>query len=314
VAGRTDLRAVLGFNGPRQGIASWLATPAPMGALTYISPEATFVGAFAVRNPSSIVDEIYSLSQGSADKARQELARLQSEIGFDLRNDLAASMGGEFALALDGPAFPTPSWKLVVEAYDAARLQHTVQKFVEAANREAVKRGKLPLRTSQEVVNGRTYFMLAAGDPNPLTEGHYTFADGYLIAAPSRALVDKALQAHANGYGISKSSSFLAMLPRDHYANFSAIVYQNLGTTLAPLASLLGQSKALEGLGNMKPSVITAYGEPDRIEISTSGSTLGLSIASLLNGDLAGIAGHALPFGAFGGARKGARVAEPAYR
>ena len=26
--------------------------------------------------------------------------------------DLAASLGGEFAVVLDGPAFPVPSWKL----------------------------------------------------------------------------------------------------------------------------------------------------------------------------------------------------------
>ena len=27
--------------------------------------------------------------------------------------------------------------------------------------------------------------MIAGGDPNPLTEAHYTFADGYLIAGPT---------------------------------------------------------------------------------------------------------------------------------
>ncbi len=78
-----------------------------------------------------------------------------------------------------------------------------------------------------------------------------------------------------SGTSITHSARFLALVPRDHYANFSALIYQNLGTTLAPLAGLLGgilpQAHAAaprtrcRALGNMKPTLIAAYGEPDRI-------------------------------------------------
>ena len=44
------------------------------------------------------------------------------------------------------------------------------------------------------MVEGRTYYMIAGGDGSPLTEAHYTFADGYMIAGPTRALVATALQ------------------------------------------------------------------------------------------------------------------------
>ena len=63
---------------------------------------------------------------------------------------------------------------------------------MDAHNRQAVKAGGKPLRTSQETVDGRTYYMIGAADPSPLTEAHYTFADGYLIAGPTRALVTQA--------------------------------------------------------------------------------------------------------------------------
>ena len=304
-AARTDVRAVVGFSGERQGIASWLAAPAPMGSLGFISPEATFVSAFLVKTPASIVDELVSLSPGSAATARERLAQTQAELGFDVRNDLAASLGGEFALALDGPAFPVPSWKLLVETYDAQRLEFTLEKLVEAVNREAAKQGKPGLRTAQETVNGRTYHMIAAADPNPLTEAHYTFAGGYLVAAPSRALVDRALQVRTNGVGIGKSSNFLAMLPRDRYANCSAVIYQNLGTTLAPLAGLLGSlsnvppegQKLLHDASNLKPAMIAAYGEPDRIEIAATGDQFRVPLTAILNGNLGGIAGPVMPFG-----------------
>jgi hypothetical protein len=305
-ADRTDVRAVVGFSGERQGIASWLAPPSPMGALSYISPEATFVSSFVVKTPASIVDELLSLSPDSTGSARDQLAKVQSELGFDVRNDLAASLGGEFAIALDGPAFPVPSWKLVVETYDAQRLEFTIQKFVEAANRDAAAKGKPGLRTARETVNGRVYHMIAGADPNPLTEAHYTFADGYLLAAPSRALVDRALQVRANGVGIGKSTAFLALLPRDRFANCSAMIYQNLGTTLAPLAGLVGSmskltpegQKLLNDASNMKPTLIAAYGLPDRIEIAATGEQFRLPLGAILSGNLAGLTGHVLPFGA----------------
>ena len=92
----------------------------------------------------------------------------------------------------------------------------------------------------QETVEGRTYYMIAGADPNPITEAHYTFADGYLIAGPTRALIAKALQTKTAGTSITHSANFLAMEPRDHYANYSAVVYENLGRTLAPLVGMFG--------------------------------------------------------------------------
>ena len=60
-----EARASLGFDGPRTGMAAWLADPAPMGALDYVSPEATIVTAFVVKSPSTIVDELLTVQQRS---------------------------------------------------------------------------------------------------------------------------------------------------------------------------------------------------------------------------------------------------------
>jgi hypothetical protein len=95
----------------------------------------------------------------------------------------------------------------------------------------------------------------------------------------------------------------MAMTPRDHYNNFSAVVYQNLGTTLAPLVSLFGgmvprgagQPNPLQSLGNLKPSLFAIYGEPDRISIATAGDALGMGM-SVLSGNILGMAGGGVPF------------------
>jgi hypothetical protein len=303
-----EASATVGFDGPRTGIAAWLAEPSPMGALDYVSPDATVATAFVVKNPAAIVDETLALAQRSPAAAAKALADARQQAGFDVRGDLAASLGGEFSVALDGPAFPVPSWKLVAEVYDPSRFEATVQKVAKAYN----------LRTSQETADGHTFYMIAAAVPNPLTEAHYTFAGGYLIAGPTRALVARALQVKAAGTSIARSAGFLSMEPRDGHVNFSAVVYQNLGTTLAPLAGLLeafgrgGRSRQnpLPDLGNLKPSLIAAYGEPDRITIASNRNMLGKSVTDLLSGNLLGIAGSALPFSQLQGTRR----PQPAFR
>jgi hypothetical protein len=305
-----EARATLGFDGPRTGMAAWLAEPSAMGTLDYISPEATVVAAFVVKSPAAIVDGLVSLqNQNVAASAEKSLDGLRAQTGVDIREDFAKALGSEFSLSLDGSAIPVPSWKLVTEVYDPVKMQAALQKFAEAYSRETVKAGNRPLRIAQETLEGRTYYMIAGGDGSPLTEAHYAFANGYLIAGPTRALVSRALQGKASGASITHSANFIALLPRDHYNNFSALIYQNLGTTLAPIISLFGgmapqggrgpQAQIMQGLGNMKSTMIAAYGEPDRISVATSGNLMGMSLSNLITGNLQ----NAIPFTQFMGTR-----------
>jgi hypothetical protein len=319
VNGQAATRATVGFDGPRTGIAAWLAAPAPMGSLDYVTSEATLLLAFVVKDPSAIVDQTLALEQRSQAGADKALAEADQQTGIDVRKGLAASLGGEFALALDGSVLPTPSWKLIAEVYDPVGLQATLQKVVESHNQAAVKAGGKPWRNLSETAEGRTFYTIGTSDANPLTQASYTFDDGYLIAGPSRAVLNQALQAKVARTSIARSTKFVSMMPRDSYANFSAVVYQNLGTTLAPIAGLLGafappgaagRGNALQGLANPKPAFIAAYGEPDRITIAGNGNTLGAGMAQLMSGSLLGIAGNALPFIQM----QGTRGREPAFK
>jgi hypothetical protein len=305
-----ETHASLGFEGPRAGMAAWLAAPNPMGGLDFVSPEATLVTAFVVKNPATILDEVVGMQQQSPTAAAKVFEDAKIQTGIDIRNDLAATLGGEFSLSLDGPAIPVPSWKLVVEVYDPARLQSTIAKFIEAYNQKETSQGGRPLRVGQEVFEGRTYYMVGGSDGSPLTEAHYTFADGYLIGGPSRALVSRALQVKTMGTSITHAAAFAAMEPRDHYNNFSALIYQNLGTTLAPIAGLLGAfankggnggDNPLAMLGNMKPMMIAAYGEPDRINVASKGDFMGIDPVNLVTGNLQG----AIPFTQMMGSHQG---------
>jgi hypothetical protein len=308
VDGHMEARVSIAFDGPRAGIAGWLASPASMGALDYISPEASLAAAFVVPSGANIADQLKALSP-------EELA--------PVRNALAASLGGEFAVAADGPLVPVPSWKVVAEVYDPvaaqAAIQQAVAKYAGDVTRYQEPSNRKPLIAAQETVDGRTYYSLAVPDAGPLLEFHYTFADGYLIAGPSRAVVAHALQIKTSGLSILRSSKVAAMMPRDHYDNFSAVVYQNIGPAIAPLAGLLSgmmpqhpgrQQPSLESLGSMKPTLVAAYAEPDRLTVVANSDLIGPSIASLMSGNIGGLAGPLASFFQ----PKGTRERQMSYR
>jgi hypothetical protein len=150
------------------------------------------------------------------------------------------------------------------------------------------------------------------GSGGPLMEAHYTFADGYFIGGPSRALVARALQVKTSGASVTHAAKFVSLLPRDHYANFSAVFYENLGTTLAPIAGLMGafsngnpqQQKMLQGLSNVKPTLIAAYGDPNALTIASGDNVLGAGLTNLMTGNLAGLVGNVLPMGQFAGSHR----------
>jgi hypothetical protein len=296
--------AALAFDGPRTGIAAQLADPSPMGSLDYISPDALAVMGFVWKDPGAIVDAALSITQGSMAAAQQFLADERQEKGFNVRDDLAASLGGEFSVAMDGSLMPVPSWKLVSEIYDPVRFETTLQHFVDAHNQDIANSGKKPIHMAQETVDGRVYYSIVQVDGGPLMEAHYTFDQGYLVAAPTRALVSHALQIRLAGTSIKHSGKFLALTPPDRHVNFSAVIYQNLGSSLAPLAALAGAMMPqhngpgnfqMPALDNIKPTLFAVYGEPDRITMTATGDVLGSALQNLVSGDMRGLAG--MPIG-----------------
>ena len=279
-SGQGDNRITLEFNGQRHGIASWLAAPAPMGSLDYVSSNVGAAVSFVSKEPALMLDDIFSTIGASDPNFKQNLAQTSSELGLDLRNDLASALGGELTVALDGPVLPTPSWKAVVEVNNSGTLQVAIDKLLQALNREAQKSNQPGVTSNQAQVGGRTFYTIQSQNAGLPIEYDYTFADGYMIVAPSRALLLGALQTHANGTSLARSASFRSLLPSDNQANFSGMIYQNLSPILRPLASQLTseQLRLLQELAvDAKPSVFCAYGEPDRIEVASSGKLFDLN-------------------------------------
>lgn len=287
--GKTHTRAVLAYDQADRGITSWLAQPGPMGSLDYISPDANLVAGFVIKNPTAVVDDLLRVINSVSPDVNTHLDKLEREHGINVRNDIAAPLGGEYAFAIDGPILPTPSWKLVIQVNDPTRLQQTFDRVVAEINKEAAKDGKKGLALERAVNNGRTFYLLRSQDFG--VEANYVFVNGYMIAGPTRALLEQALRYHDSGSTLKSSAKFTAGLPADGNVNFSAFVYHNLAPLVQPFAKGLagaklpsGPSKALGIAATMEPTLLYAYAYGDHIEVAanTEGGPFGLSPASLL--------------------------------
>src|SRR5437016_1618518 len=198
-----DNRLTLEFAGARVGIPSWLAEPAPMGSLDYVSANAEAAVSVVAKQPALMFDDLLSVLS-SDPHFSSNLAEMNAKLGFDLR-------------------------------------------------------------------------------------------DGYLLLAPSRALLLAALDTHARGSSLARSASFRSLLPSDSQANFSGMLYQNLSPVLKPLASQVTsqQFAVLQQLAaDSKPSVICAYGGTDRIEVASNGTLLDLNPGLMTLFHLLGRADH----------------------
>ncbi len=287
--GTAQSRADLSFAGGRQGIASWLAAPGPMGSLDFVSPDAVFAAAAVMKSPRAVVNELITSASQADPRVTQELNNIQSQLGVNLADDVAAPIGGDATFAIDGPLLPIPAWKLAVEVYDPTHLQQTLATIAAHFNERAgADGGKLVLGSEQ--VNSRTFYWIR-NDKFPAGTAYYTFIDGYLLAGPSEANLLQAIQNRQTGYTLVSSPKFQNQIPDDSFTNFSAIIYHNTASSLGTIASQLKNSASLSPaqqqslaalLASSEPGLVCVYGEPDRIIAASKGSFMGFNLGTLV--------------------------------
>jgi len=279
VADQPQLRLAVSFAGERRGIPSWLGEPGAMGTLDFVSPDAYAAACVLAKEPRAIVDELFDILATVQPEDLEEFLKFEDETGLSLRDDLAAPLGGEFLLAVDGPVLPNPAWKLVLLVDDPARFQGSLERLIEAINGKLAAEGKATLSIRRDELSGDTYYTVASADSAVTV--HYSFHDGYLIMAPERALITQAIANRINGYTLPQSADFQAALPTDRYTQFSAVVYHNAQKLAGSLAGIVPErtgdmsadelQQVRDFLLQLKPMLFCAYGEPDRIVLTGTG-------------------------------------------
>ena len=279
--------AELQFSGPRRGLMAWLAEPAPMGSLDFVSPNAYVAASAVTKDAAEMFDDLLDLVSVQDPDAFNELRNLEGWLGIDLREDLFGSFGGEATFALDGPLLPVPSWKLIIEIYDPETFVHTLERGLVLANVRLQAENQAGVRLDAESAGGRTFYTLSRDG----LDGAVVFAavDGYLVMAPSRALIENAIDYRSSGVTLPNSAAFQALLPANGYTDCSALVYRDLDSLVGAVPDeLLDELELGDAVGDgLGKGLVCVFGEIDRVTASATGgslvglaSTLGLSAAA----------------------------------
>lgn len=283
----SELAAEIRFEGERAGIAGWLAEPAPMGALDFVSAEAYAATAFVIDRPEEAVSEllgwIESAGPGLAPEASEDPEDPEAELGAEVLSDLSGALGGEMALAIDGPLLPEPSWKAVVEVYDEGAMQAALERTVARLDESLREEGLAGTSLVRETLGERAMWSLAL--PGTGVTAHWIYADGFLLMAPSPALLQDALRYRDTGANLPSSPDFLEALPAGAEANFSFVTWQDLGGVLETASELAESALPAEGapaLDELAPSTIYGWAYPDRIRFAGVSATSPVGFEAML--------------------------------
>jgi len=282
VNGQSENRVDLQFSGARQGVVSWLAAPAPIGSLNFVSPNAAIAVAGLSKDPKAIADDLIAMAAANGAHSNG-LTEAEEKLQINFRDDIAANLGGDFLLSLDGPVLPTPSWKAVIEVNDSDRLEQALERMTAAIRQKANANAAHSITIEPSDADGQRYYSVHDTVTGNIV-AQYTYANGYMIVAPSRALLIQALQTYSTGNSLANSAAFKALLPKDANDNYSAVAYQNLSPVLTPLLAQLSGETAdavRELAADARPTVICARGEESRIEAASDSRLFGFDFLTL---------------------------------
>ncbi len=269
------------FSEKRRGVMAWLADPAPMGSLEFVSPDAYVAASAVTKDAAEMFDDLLGFAAAQNQQTVEQLHLFQQIIGIDLREDFAATIGGEATFALDGPMLPVPSWKLIVEVYDPGTLIHTMERAVDLINLKFAAEDAPQLVFEASEVSGRTYYTISREGLD--LQVVFTNVDGYLVAAPSHALIEQSIAYRAAGATLASSGVFQALLPDNGYTVCSALVYRDLGSLIDAIPpEMLGELEFADALSDgLSQGLACVFAEDDRITASATGGSL-IGLASTL--------------------------------
>lgn len=272
--------ALLTFNGPREGLANWLASPAATAAGEYISADALIAGSVTTRNPRQLFDSLLDTLSRMAPESVAHLREFERKTGVNFANDIMGALGTDYAYAVETPTLPIPGWIAAAEVYRQASLDESLRRFVEAFNRESPN-NKLILAT--ETSGGRTWTTLRASSVTA-TALQMTYDRGYLLMGTDRATLVRAIQTRAGGFPLVRSAKFRNQLPTGAGVHQSAFLWINTSESVRTMLSsvVTGQLAAL--LQSREPVLVLINGETERIGATSRNRITSLVFDMLLAG------------------------------
>ncbi len=253
----------LSFMGPRHGAASWLAAPAPLGSLDFVSSKSAIVASVRLKNLAEIFDDIKDLNSSNPN-ALGMLPQMEQTMHISLRDDVLSKLLGEITVAVDELRAPDPQWKAILRVSDPENLQKTLARLLQLA----------PVLARQTEADGIVYHSITIPSAQKPTQLVYAFVDEYLIVASSQKSITEAIQLRKSGESLTKSAAFVEALPPGYPREASAMLYEDASAMTAFQMRQVSPEMA-EAISHLNekpaPIVFCAYGEDKAIRAVSAG-------------------------------------------
>lgn len=280
--GSEELRAAMIFDGPRTGVASWLAGPGPVGSAEYVSADAVLAVSAATRDPREAFDELSALVSRLDPKFRQGLAEMEAHTGISVAHDLAAALGTDFTFAIERPSLPVPGWVAAAEVKQPAAIDAVIRRFAGSVNEQLASAGKPPaFELGEQTAAGRNWMQLTFV-ANGLSL-YWTYDRGYMILSSDRDLAAQAIATRNGGFPLIRSEKFLAQLPSASGLHQSAFLWLNTQGALADAAALLSEGPLKSLLANRDPLLIVSTADTERIQAAGRTRFMDLVFTAMLS-------------------------------
>lgn len=264
-----ESEATLSFAGERDGMASWLAAPGAIGSAEYVSSGAIAAIASSTKDPVEAFDQLMSLAGGSGE-IMDDIRDMEAETGISIRDDIAASLGTDFVISIEGLAVTTPQWIAAFEVMNAGALDDAIRRIVERINADEADTDFFELNLTEESVNGRNWKILQSIGPSEnstSTAITWTYDRGYAIVSTDRATAERAISVRDTGSSLIRTAAFQQQFPGGGGVHNSGFLWLDLGRAGEAMQLLGQESGALAR--NADPVLVVVTGEDDRIRWAT---------------------------------------------
>ncbi len=255
--GAEENEMTLSFNGPRMGLASFLADSGSGGAAEYITGDALAAIYAATREPKQLFDELTERLSAFSPEFRENLASAEFEIGMDFSNDLIRAFGTESAFALEGISTSGPVWTLALLVNDPDTVDLAMQRLADCINAKLAAAGKGDrISIMQESIDGRTWTTMSILQ-SPITIA-WTYDRGYMIAASDRGTAIRALAARDGGSSLVWSPSFQQQLSVTSGLHPSGFAWLNTRGAFENFAGLV-RNPTIEELISARDPILVVF-------------------------------------------------------
>jgi hypothetical protein len=292
VLGVEENELTLTFQGPRMGMASWLASSGSGGAAEYLSGDAAFSVFVSTREPRQLFDELTSQLSGSSPSSTGVFQDVEEKLGTGFAANLASAFGTESAFALEGFSTTGPLWVLAVLVNNPSTVDSSIQRLVDAFNAELAPEDQAKrVSLTQETSNGRVWMTLKSGQ-FPLS-ATWTYDEGYLVAASDQGAALRAIANRNGGSSLVRSSEFRQQLPSSAGLHPSGFVWLNTKGALEVFAGFVSNPTLQKVISERDPILVVFSGTTEQIHSASRTRISGLIMDAMLLESLSRVRGGA---------------------